>query len=290
VRGYTALARTQRAKGEVERALLTLQQGDERLNQIQSSAIAYRAILAAQRARLLILQGNLPTVLHSYQPLPAAAGTSLEYIQQLTWVRLRLAQYQHSPEPRFLTEAAQILAALLAKAEAAGWMSHKIEALLLQALVSQTQGERDSAQQSLINALVLAEPEGYLRIFLEEGAAMHKLLIECRREMARKFLAEEGMRLQDRLNRILAAFPAVGELPATLASKQPAGGTLVEPLTERELEILRMVHDGLSNGEIAEKLIVTVGTVKKHLNNIFGKLAVSSRTQALVSARAHNLL
>ena len=74
-----------------------------------------------------------------------------------------------------------------------------------------------------------------------------------------------------------------------MGKAQPPAQPLVQPLTEREIEILRLVDDGLSNSEIADKLIVTVGTVKKHLNNIFGKLGVSSRTQALAGARALNL-
>jgi LuxR family maltose regulon positive regulatory protein len=180
----------------------------------------------------------------------------------------------------------------MAAAEPTGWMSTVIECCVLQSLVSQAQGERVAAQHALVRALQLGQPENYIRLFVDEGEPMRLLLLEFRLAMVRK-LPEEP-HLLDYVDRLLAAFPSVEEAVAIPVSpstpKQPPVQNLVEPLTERELEILRMVSDGLSNREIADRLIVTVGTVKKHLNNIFGKLDVTSRTQALVSARVLNLL
>jgi LuxR family maltose regulon positive regulatory protein len=177
------------------------------------------------------------------------------------------------------------------------WRCLKIYAL--QALAYEALGDSARAMARLEEALALAEPEGYVRIFVDEGAPMAALL----RQAAAQGLAPTY------LNKLLAAFPI---------AEQPSGGgteailpeeskreqkvtsswlpsntlapTLIEPLSDRELEVLHLVAAGRSNQEIARHLIISVGTVKKHLNNIFGKLNVSSRTQAVALARELNLL
>ena len=152
-----------------------------------------------------------------------------------------------------------------------------------------------------MHALMLAEPEGYVRIFVDEGEPVRLMLLERKLWLVRQPFDEAQQRLLPYVSTLLEAM----DMPKTKQEKTVQEKTtqekssshqplpmqnLVEPLTERELEILRLVNNGLSNNEIAVLLIVTVGTVKKHLNNIFGKLGVSSRTQALVSARALDLL
>jgi LuxR family maltose regulon positive regulatory protein len=151
----------------------------------------------------------------------------------------------------------------------------------------------------LEQALSLAEPEGYVRIFVDEGAPMVVLL----RQAAAQGLAPNY------LSKLLAAFPAAEQppsggaepiLPEEARKEQKAASSpipsralapaLIEPLSERELEVLRLVAAGSSNQEIARELVLSVGTVKKHLNNIFGKLNASSRTQAVALARELNLL
>ena len=112
VRGYTALARTQQARGDVDDALLTLQEGEEWLVQTQLSRLGACAWLAAQQARLAVSQGNLVAALHWAEATPLDKETSLGYVQRLTLVRLRLAQHQRDPQPRFLREATQMLAPL----------------------------------------------------------------------------------------------------------------------------------------------------------------------------------
>jgi LuxR family maltose regulon positive regulatory protein len=267
-----------------------LQQGDEWLIRMQISAAIAHAWLAAQRAQLAIAQGNLTAALQWSQTIDVNEEGSLGYLQRLTLVRLSLAQYQREPQARLLTEASQQLADLLGAAERNGWMSHVLEAWLLQALVCYAQGERVAAQCALLRALTLAEPQGYIRTFVDEGEPMRLVLLELRLALARKQL-HEAQHLLPYINELLTALGSA-QPPKESFVGQPHSTVqhLVEPLTEREIEILRMVNDGLSNSEIAEKLIVTVGTVKKHLNNIFGKLGVGSRTQALVSARVLELL
>jgi LuxR family maltose regulon positive regulatory protein len=191
-----------------------------------------------------------------------------------------------------------MLTQLLVAAETMGWMSHVIEGFLLQAIVCQAQRERDVARNALRRALTLAEPEGYLRLFVEEGEAVRVLLVAFRLWIVRQPQDEQQERLSAYIDKLLSAFGSEPNAKGSQTDLEPLAiqnpksevQNLVEPLTERELEILRLVNNGFSNNEIASQLIVTVGTVKKHINNIFGKLGVSSRTQALVCARVLNLL
>jgi LuxR family maltose regulon positive regulatory protein len=171
-------------------------------------------------------------------------------------------------------QALSLLERLLPLQEAAGAGRFVVEALALRSVVLQALGEKDHALSSLGQALDLAEPEGYIRTFVDEGEAMHDLL---------RLAMAEGV-APAYTAKLLAAFLG----PA--APLQPPTPELVEPLSEQELRVLQLVASGLSNRETAEELYVTVGTVKKHLNNIFGKLGVSSRTQAVARARELNLL
>jgi LuxR family maltose regulon positive regulatory protein len=134
----------------------------------------------------------------------------------------------------------------------------------------------------LERALSLARPEGYMRVFLDEGKPIETLLkIAITQSQDRDLLAYA--------RRLLAAFYQ-GEAERPVPPKTVPGGPLIEPLTERELEVLHLVAAGWTNQEIADKLVISVRTVKKHVENIHGKLGVSNRTQAAVRARELNLL
>jgi LuxR family maltose regulon positive regulatory protein len=127
---------------------------------------------------------------------------------------------------------------------------------------------------TLTRALLLGKPEGYVRVFLDEGAPMAKLLRHAgSRGISPKYVAE-----------LLSQFDS--EIGAAPAAQQP----LIEPLTERELEVLRLLADGLSNQDIANKLVVALGTVKTHTASLYRKLAVTSRTQAVARARDLGLI
>jgi LuxR family maltose regulon positive regulatory protein len=175
-------------------------------------------------------------------------------------------------------EALLLLDRLLPLQEATGAGRFIVEALVLKSVVLQALEEKDQALSTLGQALALAEPEGYMRTFVDQGDVMRDLLrLALAQGVAPAYTAK-----------LLAAFlgPAVSLQP----SVRPATAGLVEPLSEQELRVLQLVASGMSNRETAQELYVTVGTVKKHLNNIFGKLGVSSRTQAVARARELNLL
>ena len=134
---------------------------------------------------------------------------------------------------------------------------------------------------ALERALSLAEPEGYVRTFVDEGAPMAALL---RRAASRGVAPAYVSKLLDALD----AEADTKSMPAD--STSPVAQRLEEPLSERELEVLRLVASGLSNREVAQELVLATGTIKKHINNIFTKLNVRSRTQAAAQARELGLL
>jgi LuxR family maltose regulon positive regulatory protein len=177
-------------------------------------------------------------------------------------------------------KATALLQRLLEAAEAGERTTRVIEILLLQALAYQAKGDKDQVFTPLARALLLAEPEGFVRIFVDEGLPMARLLYEA---LARGIAP-------DYVRRLLAAFP-VTESERTDASKaRPPQSELVEPLSERELQVLQLIAEGLTNPEIASRLFLALNTVKVHTRNIYGKLGVNNRTQAGARARALGIL
>ena len=149
----------------------------------------------------------------------------------------------------------------------------QIEVLVLQAVAWQKKANPGHALPCLEKALFLAEQEVYVRIFLDEGEPMTILL---------QLAAKKGVH-PEYVRRLLSA-------ASSADNKTTLTQSLIEPLSGRELEILHLVAEGMSNGQIADTLIIARGTVKKHINNIFGKLGVQSRTQCVARARELNLL
>jgi LuxR family maltose regulon positive regulatory protein len=170
--------------------------------------------------------------------------------------------------------ALTLLRPLVQAAGAEGRLGVAIEALALQALAHWQGGDRTSALTSLEQALRLAEPEGYVRLFADLGLPMARLLQEARTRDV----------LPDYVATLLAACGASLASPASLVQPVP------ESLTNRELEVLALLAAGLTNREIADRLVLSSQTVKKHAGNIYGKLGVRSRTEAAAKARTLRLL
>jgi LuxR family maltose regulon positive regulatory protein len=191
----------------------------------------------------------------------------------LTQVRLQLFFER-------LDEAFLVLSRLLAVTEVRAHISRQIEILALQALAFQIKGDLPQALDSLSRALTLAEPGGYVHVFVVEGQPMAHLLYEA---------LSQGI-AQNYTQRLLAAFPNIeSEKPKPTVS-QPSSGDYIEPLSERELDILNLIAEGLTNQEIATRLYLSLNTVKAHTRNIYGKLNVNSRTQAIARSQAFGLL
>ena len=200
----------------------------------------------------------------------------LLYLRELEYValtRVLIAQGR-------LGEAVRKLQRLLEEAEAGEHTSRMIEILNLQALALQAEGDADQAVTKLERALALAEPAGFVRIFVDEGPPMARLLYEALlREIA-----------PDYVRQLLAAFPSAEPEQAEATSSQVPETDLIEPLSERELEVLELIAQGLTNREIASRLFLSLNTVKAHTRNLYGKLGIHSRTQAVAKAQALGVL
>lgn len=177
-------------------------------------------------------------------------------------------------------ETTRLLQRLLEAAEAGGHTARVIEILILQALALQSEGETTQAKSRLERALALAEPGGFVRIFVDEGPAMGRLLYEA---------AARGM-ARDQARRLLAAFPPAESGPPAAARSSGQGSDFVEPLSERELEVLQLIAAGLTNREIGNRLFLSLNTVKVHTRNIYSKLAVHNRREAVNRARTSGIL
>ena len=159
-------------------------------------------------------------------------------------------------------------------------MSRVIEALALEALALDAQGDADGGLTCLARALSLAEPEGYVRVFADEGIPMARLFYR---------MAERGV-CSEYVGSLLRAFGGyeVGDGAGVAGGKFASGG--VEALSRREFEVLQLLAEGLSNKEIAGRLYLSPNTIKVHTQNIYGKLQVERRTQAVATARRLGLL
>jgi LuxR family maltose regulon positive regulatory protein len=155
-----------------------------------------------------------------------------------------------------------------------------IEILMLQALSLQTQEDTDQAITTLEKALTLAQPGGFIRVFVDEGPPMARLLYKA---------LTHGI-APDYTRRLLAAFPIAEPERIDPSESQVPESELVEPLSEREIEVLQLIAKGLTNPEIASRLFLSLNTVKVHTRNIYGKLGVHNRTQAVARARALGIL
>jgi LuxR family maltose regulon positive regulatory protein len=173
-----------------------------------------------------------------------------------------------------------LLERLLKAAEAAKRMGSVLEILVTLALVHYSQGGTSRAFESLERALTLAQPEGYLRIFIDEGDLMRSLLLDFRMIKDKHPLGRE-YELKEYLDKLLSAFGRPKKM-------QPSG--LTDSLSQRELEVLRLIALGLSNREITERLFIALSSVKGHNQIIFSKLQVQSRTEAAARARELGLL
>ncbi len=237
---------------------------------------------AALITRARILQGRLGEALDWVRDQGLSVQDDLSYAREfehVTLARVLLAQYKVDRADRSLREASELLGRLLQEAEAGGRMGSMIEILVVQAIAYHMQGDTPAALRQLERSLTLAEPEGYVRIFIDEGQPMANLL---------EIAANQGI-APDYARHLLAALIKVDTLhiPRT---KPPLGKPLREPLSERERDVLRLLATDLSGPDIARELIISLNTLRTHTKNIYDKLEVNSRREAVRRAIELGLL
>ena len=263
-RWRVAMARIRQAEGDLGGALDLLNEA-ERL--YVGDFFPNVRPVPALKARVWIAQGRLGEALGWAREQGLSVDDDLSYLREfehITLARVLLARYQDERAEASIHEATRLLERLLRAAEEGERTGRVLEILVLQALARQARGDIPAALAALQRALTLAEPEGYVRIFVDEGPPMASLL----RAAAKQGIARNYVR------RLLAA---VSETEHDSPIKQ----ALIDPLSERELDVLRLLGTELDGPDIARELMVSLNTVRTHTKNIYAKLAVTNRRAAV---------
>jgi LuxR family maltose regulon positive regulatory protein len=257
------LARLKLAEGDVSGAIAALDEAETFVR--RHNFMFLMPEVTAARVLTLLHQGHLT----------AAADLAQTHDLPLSQARVHLAQGNPST-------ALAVLLPVRQQAAAKGWADERLTVLVLQAVAHHAHGETDTAVHTLGDALALAAPGGFIRLFVDEGVPMGHLLSEA---------AAQGM-LPDYIAKLLAAWDAEQPKRDDTSSLPQVHPTqpLSDPLSHREIEVLRLMAQGLSNREMSERLFLALDTVKGHNRKIFGKLHVQSRTEAIARARALGLL
>jgi len=283
MQGYLSLAQVRQAQGDADGAHAAIRRAQE-LALTTDTTEMDDIVVAAHQVQLCIAQGDLQAAWHWLEERGLTVEVALcelqarmsedfivsgrrRTIEYVTLARALLAQGKPA-------EALAVLTPLLALAEHWGMVERVIRFQILTALAFHARRDEAQAMAALEHALSLAEPAGYVRPFLDGGEPMARLLYRA---------VEHGIAPQY-VGRLLAAFPAEE------AVDRGPSVEMVEPLSERESQVLQCIAEGLSNREIAQRLLISLHTVKWHTSNIYGKLAVKNRTQAVARARTLGLL
>ncbi len=255
------IARLKLAQGDVAGAAAMLAEAELALR--QHDFVLQVPEVAAAQVMALLQQGDLG----------AAANLVQAHQLPLSQARVHLAQGDPSA-------ALAVLEPYRRRAEERAWADEQLRTMILQAAAFHALGERARAAELLDEALASAEPGGFIRIFVDEGAPLARLLYEALSRGVHPVY----------VRRLLAAYPVDDAGRAAPPTTPVAGSRLAEPLSRRELEVLPLIAEGLTNQEIAARLYLSLHTVKAHARTIYAKLGVSSRTQAVARGRALGLL
>jgi LuxR family transcriptional regulator, maltose regulon positive regulatory protein len=279
-RGLVTHAWIRQAMGEADAALDAMTEACRMYPAAGAASLFHPA--PAERARLLVAQGGVDEAARWTDERGLTAEDEVSWARErdlLVLARVLLAR----SEPLL---ALGFLGRLDALAASQGRVRSLIEIRGLQSLALQASGEHGGALAVLAEALALAAPEGYVRVFVDEGppmAALLRGLLAAGRQGRAPARSGAGVHL----HRVVQAFGSVRRDAKTIS---PAVTGLLEPLTDRELEVLRLLAKGKRNQDIAVELVVTLETVKKHVSHIFAKLGAANRTEAVVYARRLGLI
>lgn len=278
---YGLLTKVQIAEGDLDNAYLSIQNAEQAVPNFE---VDYDLRGADYPQVWLWLKNNNIKELESWLKGNTIAIEEVTHFKTkftlAMHARVLIALYREHQDEHYIREALEILDHLLEIAEAYGWGSKVIEVLALQAVAFQEDGNSDLAQTKLERAIQLAEPEGFIRTFVDEGPSMAHLLYDVLyREDAPEYV-----------QRLIVAFPNIEPEKDTATKGRVDQAGLIEPLSDREIEVLELIAKGLANKVIAERLFLSPHTIKTHTRNIYGKLGVNSRIQAVYRARTLGIL
>ena len=282
-----AQARLKETLGDLDEALDLL---DEAERFFVRTPLPNLQPISAMKVRIWVVQGKLAKAQEWAHEKGLSPDDNLSYLREfehITLARVLIARYKSDRVDDFIREAVELLERLIKAAEEGGRLSSVIEILILQALANEAQGNLPPAFVSLEHALTLAEPEGYIRIFVDEGEAM--------RSMIEKLSRNRDHPLSGYVDKLLAAFAQPMPSPQSTISNgktkiRNQRSALVEPLTESEIEVLRLLRSELNGPEIARERMVSLTTIRTHTQHIYAKLGVNNRRAAVHRAEELGLL
>ena len=285
-RWHIAQARLKESEGNWEAALILL---DEAGRRYVKTLIPDIRPTEALKAKVFLKQGRLDKAANWVIMRKLSPDDEISYLNEfehLTFVRVLLAEHPIDRAKRSIIQANGLLERLLKAAEAQRRTGSVIEILVTQALAHQVQGSLPLALASLERAVTLAEPEGFFRLFVDEGEPMRLLLLDFRAKIEKQASSQGHPRLVY-VERLLSGFKRIEERhPMT----PPQRVNLVEALSEREMEVLKLLRTELSGPEIAGQLVISPNTFRTHTKNIFAKLGVNNRRAAVRRAEELDLI
>jgi LuxR family maltose regulon positive regulatory protein len=281
-RWCAAMARIRQAQGYLDDALNLLNEAERLYNANFSPNV--RPIMT-RKVRVWLAQGRLGEALGWVQKQGLSVEDDLSYLHEfdhITLAKVLLTRYLNDREAGYISAVMGLLERLLKAAEERGGKGSVIEIMVLQAMAYSAQGDLGTALKPLKQALTLAEPEGYIRMFLDEGSSMLQLLREAS--------AREIMPIYT--DNLLSAFEEEQLMSAgkSSLSTAPASQPLIEPISQRELEVLQLLKTELSGPEIARELMIALSTVRTHTKSIYNKLNVNNRRAAVKRAEELRLI
>jgi LuxR family maltose regulon positive regulatory protein len=280
---YGLLAMVMLARGQVDEARAMIHRA-EQITRDSHSTPPDLGSLAFYQIVLWISQNDFQAITEWEQSHDSKWLSRIGLVRDsitIVLAQARIARYYQQYKDSELSQARALIESALEQAEASGLMFYMTRLLILKALALYAQGETTSAITTLKRALVFSEPENYIRSFLDLGKPMEELLLWS---LESQSMSEPHLRVY--VSKLLSQFGP--DFP--IKSSQPTGNTIIEPLTERELDVLRLIAKGLSNQEISERLFLALSTIKGHNRIIFEKLQVQRRTEAVARARELGLL
>ena len=277
LRGQLALARILQARGDFRQALDALDNAEPAARQIGMADI--QDWIGAIRAQIWLASGESGAAIAWASAYAGNLNDAVFPSMAVALAKARLAEGKPGEALRLLEHALQ-------SARSVGRLGNAIQILAVQASVQQALGDRENAFAALSQALTLAAPEGYLRPFLDEGPLMRSLITEYRTAMkvpSHRVMEERPKEIFSYTDRLLNAFPAA-------SVSNPHQASIADPLTEREVVVLRLMAAGLSSRDIADRNTVSINTVKSQVRSIYGKLGAHTRKDAVSAGRNLGLL